>query len=285
MNAIGQSSKRVDAVSKVMGAALYPGDIDMPGQLWMKILFAGRPHARILRIDTAKAESHPGVVAVFTAKDVPVNEYGLGVRDQPVLCGPGSAKAGGDVVRFVGDQVALIVAETEQAADEARRLIEVEYEDLPIVTDPRASMQPGAMPLFPDRENILTTYHIRKGDVEQAWADCAAIVEADYYSPMQEHAYLQPEAGIAFYDDDGRLTVKVAGQWAHEDQEQIAHALALPMEQVRVIYPAIGGAFGGREDMSVQIVLALAALRLRERGIQRAVRIIWSREESIVGHH
>ncbi len=285
MNVIRQSSKRVDAVSKVMGAALYPGDIDMPGQLWMKILFAGRPHARIRRIDTARAEAHPGVVAVFTAKDVPANEYGLGIRDQPVLCGPGSAKVGAEVVRFVGDQVAVVVAETEPAAAEGRALIEVEYEDLPIVTDPRLSMLPGALPLFPDRENILTTYRVRKGDVEQAWGECDAIVEADYYCPMQEHAYLQPEAGLAYYDEAGRLTVKVAGQWAHEDQEQVAHALALPLEQVRVIYPAIGGAFGGREDMSVQIVLGLAAMRLREQGIDRPVKIIWSREESIVGHH
>jgi CO/xanthine dehydrogenase Mo-binding subunit len=285
MNAIGQSSKRVDAVSKVKGEALYPGDIDMPGQLWMKILFAGRPHARILRIDTAQAEAHPGVVAVFNAQDLPANEKVLGIRDQTVLCGPGSAKPGADVVRFVGDQVALVVAETEQAAAEGRALIEVEYHDLPIVTDPRLSMLPGALPLFPDRENILTTYHVRKGDVELAWAECDAIVEADYYSPMQEHAYLQPEAGLAYYDEDGRLTVKVAGQWAHEDQEQIAHALRLPLDQVRVIYPAIGGAFGGREDMSVQIVLGLAVMRLRERGIERPVKIIWSREESIVGHH
>ena len=112
MNAIGQSVKRVDAVSKVTGAALYPGDIDLPGQLWMKILFAGRPHARIRAIDTSRAEQLAGVVAVFTAKDVPNNEYGLGTPDQPVLCGPGSDKLGGDVVRFIGDQVALVVAET-----------------------------------------------------------------------------------------------------------------------------------------------------------------------------
>ena len=120
MNAIGQSHIRIDAVSKVTGAAPYPGDIDLPGQLWMKILFAGRPHARILKLDTSRAEAHPGVVAVLTAKDVPVNGYGLGTPDQPVLCGPGSGIEGADIVRFVGDQVALVIAETEQAAAEAR---------------------------------------------------------------------------------------------------------------------------------------------------------------------
>ncbi|MFN8486786.1 MAG: xanthine dehydrogenase family protein molybdopterin-binding subunit [Caldilineaceae bacterium] len=281
MTAIGQSIPRIDAVGKVTGAALYPGDIDMPDQLWMKILFAGRPHARIKRLDVTKAEQHPGVVAVFTAKDVPCNEFGLILFDQPVLCGLGSDKAGADVVRFVGDKVAVVVAETEQAAAEGRALIEIEWEDLPIVTDPREAMQPGAVQILPGVEqNILKHNRVRKGDVDGAWADCAAIVEGYYQTPMQEHAYLQPEAGIAYLDEAGRVVVKVAGQWTHEDQEQIAHALKLPKEQIRVIYPAIGGAFGGREDMSVQIVLALAAKKL-----QRPVKIIWSREESIIGHH
>src|SRR5262249_21680917 len=155
----------------------------------------------------------------------------------------------------------------------------------PIVTDPRESMRPGALPLFPDRDNEIEHLRIRKGDVAAAWAECDAIVEDDYHTPMQEHAYLQPEAGLGYIDEAGRVTVKVAGQWAHEDQLQIAHALLLPPEQIRVIYAAIGGAFGGREDMSIQIVLALAALRLSQRGIHRPVKIIWSREESIVGHH
>ncbi len=286
MSVIGESVLRVDALSKVTGQALYPGDIDLPGQVWMKILFAGRPHARIMRLDTSAAERYPGVVAVFTAKDVPCNEYGLIVPDQPVLCGPGSAKAGADVVRFVGDQLALVVAETEKAAAAARGLIAVEYEDLPVITDPRAAAAPGARPLHPDcADNVVTHYRIRKGDVAAAWGECAAVVEGEYHTPMQEHAYLQPEAGLSYIDEAGRVTVVVAGQWTHEDQEQIAHALGLPREQVRVIYPAIGGAFGGREDMSVQIVLALAAWRLAERGNPRPVKIIWSREESIIGHH
>lgn len=285
MSAIGQSTNRIDAMAKVTGTATYPGDLNRPGQLHMKILFAGRPHARIRRLDTTRAEQYPGVAAVFTAKDVPNNEYGLGAFDQPVLCGPGSEKVGANVVRFVGDQVALVVAESEKAAAAARELIEVDYEDLPVVTDPRASMQPGALRLFPDRENVLAHYRIRKGDVEAAWAGCDAVVEGEYHTPMQEHAYLQPEAGLAYIDERGRVTVVVAGQWAHEDQEQIAHALGLPREQVRVIYPAIGGAFGGREDMSVQIVLALAVWRLAQRGVLRPVKIIWSREESIIGHH
>ncbi|MCI0807407.1 MAG: xanthine dehydrogenase family protein, partial [Chloroflexi bacterium] len=265
---------------------MFPGDIDMPHQAYMKILFAGRPHAIIHRLDTSAAEAVPGVLGVFTAKDVPVNEYGLILNDQPVLCGPGSSKPHAERVRFVGDQLAVVVAESEEIAAEATQLIEVEFEDLPIVTDPEQAMQEGALRLHPDRENnILHHNRIRKGDVEAGFAEAAVVIETEYRTPAQEHAFLQPEAGLAYIDDEGRVTVEVAGQWVHEDQGQIAHALDLPVDKVRVKYPAIGGAFGGREDMSVQIVLALAAWRLHARGIDRPIKIIWSREESIFGHN
>ncbi len=283
---IGKSVPRVDALSKVTGQALFPGDINRPGQAYMKILFANRPHALIRKIDTSKAEGLPGVIAVFTAQDVPVNEYGLIMNDQPVLCGPGSSKPFADRVRFIGDQVALVVADSEVLAAQGRDLIEVEYEDLPVVTDVETAMQDGAPLLHPDRgTNIFCHYRIRKGDVESAFSQAEVIVEGEYHTPAQEHAFLQPEAGLGYIDEAGRVTIVVGGQWTHEDQEQIAHALNLPLEQVRVIYPAIGGAFGGREDMSVQIVLALVVWRLHQRGMDRPVKIIWSREESIIGHH
>jgi CO/xanthine dehydrogenase Mo-binding subunit len=286
MPIIGQSIKRIDAVGKVTGETLFPGDVNKPDQAYMKILFANRPHALITKIDTSKAEALHGVIAIFTAKDVPVNEYGLIMPDQPVLCGPGSSKPYADRVRFVGDQVAVIVAETEEIAAEARDLVEVDYEDLPVVTDPLAAMQADAEQLHPDRgSNIFCHYRIRNGDVEAAFKEADVIIEGEYRTPAQEHAYLQPEAGISYIDEEGRVTVEVAGQWTHEDRHEIAHALGLPEEKVRVIYPAIGGAFGGREDMSVQIVLALAAWRLSQRGINRPIKIIWSREESIIGHH
>jgi CO/xanthine dehydrogenase Mo-binding subunit len=237
-------------------------------------------------IDTSQAEALPGVIATFTAKDVPVNEYGLIYNDQPVLCGPGSSKPYTDRVRFIGDQVALVVAETEEIAAKGRDLIQVEYEDLPVLTDMEKAMQEDALLLHPDRgSNIFCHYCIRKGDVENGFSKADVIIEGEYHTPAQEHAYLQPEAGIGYIDEEGRVTVQVAGQWTHEDQQQIAHALNIPTAQVRVIYPAIGGAFGGREDMSVQIVLALAAWRLHQRGIDRPVKMIWSREESIIGHH
>jgi CO/xanthine dehydrogenase Mo-binding subunit len=288
---IGQSVARIDARAKVTGEALFAGDISLPEMLHAKLLFAGRPHARIVGIDKTAAEAIPGVIAVLTAQDVPVNEYGLQTTDQPVLCGPGSTKAGADAVRWEGDQVALVVAESEEAASEARDLIQVDFEDLPLIIDPRESLEPDAPLLHPHKlrseihpelnveGNLICHFQIRKGNIDTAWADADVIVESEYRTPAQEHAYLQPEAGLAYIDEEGRVTVVVGGQWTWEDQHQIAHALDLPADQVRVIYPPTGGAFGGREDMSIQIVLALAAWKLK-----RPVKIVWSREESIIGH-
>ncbi len=295
---IGKSVLRTDGMAKVTGQAIYPADLAPEDALYMATRFAGRPHARIVGIDTTAAEAAPGVVMVLTARDVPFNAYGLQMRDQPVLCGPGSDQQGADIVRFVGDQVALVVAETEMQARHAAGLIAIEWEDLPVITDPEVAApalaggldgpaEAGAVPvqLHPHSpDNVISRYRIRKGDASAAMAAADVVVEATYHTPWQEHAYLQPEAGIAYLDEEGRVTVVVAGQWTHEDQKEIALALGLPVEQVRVIYPAIGGAFGGREDMSVQITLGLAAWRLAQRGIRRPVKTVWTREESIIGH-
>ena len=164
-NTVEQNLNRFDAVAKVTGAALYPGDLGKENMLHMKILFARRPHAIVKRIDTAQAEQVPGVAAIFTAQDVPNNEYGLIIPDQPVLIGPGSTKPWGDRARFIGDQVALIVADSEKIAERARDLIVVEYEDLPILSDPREAIKDGAIQLHPDKaNNILQHYRVRKGE-------------------------------------------------------------------------------------------------------------------------
>lgn len=287
--AVGSSLPRFDAAAKVTGRAPYPGDIDLPDQAWLKIVFAGHPHARIRAIDASRALAAPGVLAVFTAKDVPVNEYGLVIFDQPVFCGPGSTPAA-EIVRWEGDQVAAVVAETPAQAEAAARLIDIDYEPLPIVADPAAALQADAPLIHPHtfmfphgerdwRSNVLHTLHIENGDVNAGFTQADVIIEATYHTHAQEHAYLQPEAGLAFVHDDGRIEVIVAGQWLHEDRIQIAHALGLPEEQIVVRYAAIGGAFGGREDMSIQIPLALAAWKTG-----RPVKTVWSREESIMGH-
>lgn len=280
-HSVGKSLPRVDARGKVTGETLYSGDLTRPGMLHMKILFAERPHARVKNVDSSKAESAPGVVAVYTAKDIPVNEYGLQIPDQPVLCGPGSSKPYTDIVRFVGDQVAVVVANSEVEADAAVKLIQVDYEDLPVLSDPLTAMRADAPVLHPDRgdSNICVHYKIRKGDVDEAFAKADVIIESKYQTPVQEHAYLQPEAGLAYMDENDLITIESGGQWTHADRETVAHALGVPNEKIRIIYPAIGGAFGGREDLSVQIVLALAAWKLN-----KPIKIIWSRRESIIGH-
>lgn len=278
---IGQSVKRIDAQGKVTGAAPYPGDIDMDGQLWMQLVYSERAHARVVEVDVSHAQAVPGVVAIFTAADVPVNEYGLVTKDQPVICGPGSDIPGADIVRCYMDYVAVVVAENEAIARQAATLVDVTYEDLPAVFSAEDALKDDAPQIHDDTPgNVLCHYRIRRGDMEAGWAAADVVVEDTYTTSWQEHAYLQPEAGLGYIDDEGRVTVVVAGQWTHEDLWQITHALDLPEDKVRVIYPAIGGAFGGREDMSVQIVLALATWKL-----QRPVKVLWSREESIKYHH
>ena len=152
MTAVGNSIPRFDVKDKATGAAMYPGDYNMSGQAYMKILFAGRPHAIVKQIDTSEAEAMEGVIAIFTAADVPVNEYGLILPDQPVLCGPGSSKPYGDHVRFVGDQVAVVVAESNEIADEARKKIKVTYEDLPVVDSIEAGYADDAVLLHPNKD-------------------------------------------------------------------------------------------------------------------------------------
>jgi len=270
---IGAPLPRHDALGKVTGETRYPADLIQPDMLRLKVVFAGRPHASILSIDTARARAYPGVVAVLTAADVPGNAFGLIDADQPVLCA--------DTVRFEGDKVAVVVAETDAAATAGAAFVDVNYRDLPPVIDPRAAMAPESRLVHADRtSNVLLHLPIRKGDITAGFAAADVILDGEFSTTWQEHAYLQPEAGIASIDDRGRVVIESAGQWLHEDRRQIAAVLDLPEERVIVRYAAIGGAFGGREDLSIQHLLALAAWTT-----QRPVAILWSREESMIGHH
>jgi CO/xanthine dehydrogenase Mo-binding subunit len=284
MKYIGRSVPRVDALAKVKGEAIFASDMVMPRQTYLKMLMAHRPHAIVKRIDTSRAEALPGVLTVLTARDVPCNEFGYYTYDQPVLCGR-SEKPYTERVRFVGDRVAAVVAETEAIAAQARDLIEVEYEDLPAVCDVEEAMQPDAPILHPDvGGNVFGHHKLYNGDVEDGFRQADVIVESLLNTPAQEHAFLQTESGLAFIDEEGRIAVVTTGQWGVKDRKQIAHALGLVEDQVRVIYPMTGGAFGGREDISVQIIVALAVLKLQSIGDPRPVKVVWSREESILGH-
>ncbi len=207
MRAIGSSPTRFDSLPKVTGSAQYAGDIDLPNQAWLKIVFAGIAHARVLAVHTEAARAAPGVLAVLTAADVPVNEYGLIMPDQPVLCGTGSTPQA-EVVRWEADHVALVVAESALQAEAAAKLIQIDYEPLPVLTSTEAALSPGAPVLHPNEfrfpygtraldSNLLLEYHILNGDVAAGFAQADVVIEAEYRTHAQEHAYLQPEAGLA----------------------------------------------------------------------------------------
>jgi len=288
MSALGRSVPRVDAVAKVTGAARYPADVVGEDLLHATVVFSGRPHARMVAFDASTTLAVDGVVTVVTAADIPVNEYGLTMFDQPVLVGvdaTGRSAVRSDVSRWEGDQIAGVVASSPTAARRGAAALRVEWEPLPIVADIDAARRDETLVHPETGSNVYLHDRIRKGDVAAGWAAADVVVEGTYRLPYQEHAFLQPEAAVGYLDEAGRITVEVAGQWAHEDREQIAHALDLPAERIRVVYPAIGGAFGGREDMSLQIVVAAAVRKLAAMGIRRPVKAVWSREESIVGHH
>ncbi|MGH1493412.1 MAG: xanthine dehydrogenase family protein molybdopterin-binding subunit, partial [Acidimicrobiales bacterium] len=251
---IGASPTRIDAPEKTTGATAYAGDLMPDGVLFAKVVFTNQPHARLISLDTTAAEAAAGVVTVLTSSDVPLNEYGLTMSDQPVLISPSDlinnlpeTQVRPDISRWEADHLAVVVAETERQAVEAAMLLEPVWEALPIVVDIDAALADGAPVLHTEANpgannsgsNAYHHYVIRKGD-PQAMAAAEIIVEGTYEVPYQEHAYLQPEAALAYIDDEGRVTVETGGQWTHEDQEQVAHSLNIPQDQVRIIYRAIG---------------------------------------------
>lgn len=269
---IGKSLTRYDAPAKVTGTSQYPADLVTSDMLHVYVVTAGHPHARIRHLDVTAARAHPGVVAVLTAADVPTNSYGLIEHDQPVLCH--------DLVRHEADRIALVVADSAATARAAAQHITLDLEPLPIVASAAAALEATAPTIHADKPgNLCAECRIIKGDVAAAFAAADVVVEHTFSTTWQEHAFLQPEAGIAFIDEHERVVVESGGQWLHEDRRLTARVLNLPEEQVVMRYATVGGAFGGREDLSVQHLLALAAWH-----VHRPVALVWSREESIRGH-
>ena len=286
--AVGKTPQRIDAVDKVTGAATYPADRVPDNALHAVVVFTNQPHARLVDLDFTDTLSATGVVTVVTAADVPVNEYGLTLFDQPVFIGlddTGRSSVPCDVSRWEADHLAVVVAENLVQAREASALIKAQWEILPLVSDVSTARSDEVL-VHPN--SASNTYHelrIRKGDSAQGMELADVVIEDTYELPHQEHAYLQVEAATAWLDDNKRVTVETSGQWVHEDREQIAHALDVDPEEVRVRYASIGGAFGGKEDMSLQIVMAVTTKKLDQLGVRRPVHCNWTREESIVGHH
>ena len=272
-------TRRVDAVPKATGEFAYSSDLHAVGMLWGKTVRSPHPHARILAIDVADALALPGVHAVLTHEDVPGRKtYGLEFPDQPVLAI--------DRVRYFGEPVAIVAAEEPEQARRAAAAVRVEYEALPPVDDPERATE--LEPLHPDRPtmghgyrddprpNVVRSIVIRRGDPDLT-GDVA--VEGVYEVGQQDQAFLGPESGLAIPDGEGGVDVHVATQWLHVDRDQVAPCLGLEPEQVRIHLAGVGGAFGGREDLSMQIHAALLALRTA-----RPVKMVYTREESFVGH-
>ncbi|WP_030275013.1 xanthine dehydrogenase subunit D [Streptomyces sp. NRRL B-24484] len=280
---IGESVRRPDGVLKATGAFAYSSDLWHRDMLWGQVLRSPHAHARILSVDASAALALPGVHAVLTHDDLPAAQkrYGLEIADTPVLAD--------GVVRHHGEPVALVAAEHPETARRAAGLIVVEYQALPLVTDEASAVAPDAVVLHPDRDdrharraphpNVLHRQPIVRGDVAAAARRADVVVTGDYEFGMQDQAFLGPESGLAVPSGDGGVDLYVATQWLHSDRRQIAPVLGLPEEKVRMTLAGVGGAFGGREDLSMQIHACLLALRTG-----RPVKIVYSREESFLGH-
>ncbi len=268
---VGARVPKVDAPAKAAGKFVYADDLVVPGMTLAKIVWSEYPHAEVVSVDTSKAEAAPGVVAVLTAKDVPgQNLYGTLQPDQPVFCDK--------KVRFVGDVIALVVAETEKQAAEAASLVRVEYRELPGVFSPEEALADGA-PKVHEQGNLHARLDVHKGDVAAGFAQAALIVEDDYSTPFVEHAFLEPESGLATIGAGDVLTIKMASQFVTGHRGIVAASLGLSPEKINLVHIQPGGAFGAKNDVSLHILLGLAALKTR-----RPVKMTLTRGESLRMH-
>jgi CO/xanthine dehydrogenase Mo-binding subunit/aerobic-type carbon monoxide dehydrogenase small subunit (CoxS/CutS family) len=268
---IGKAVRRIDAPSKVSGRLRYAADMTMPGMLHVQVLRSPHAHARIVSIDTSAAEAMEGVEGVITCADVPgVDGFGVFVNDQPVMAR--------EKVRYVGEAVAAVAADDPLIARRAVDAIKVVYDSLPPVFDPDEAMRLGA-PILHDYapDNVTRHIPIRVGDVEKGFAGSDIVVEETYSTQAIEHAYLEPEAGLAYVDHDGVVTIVSPDQNVTHHRHMLARIIARPISKVRFIMSPVGGGFGGKEDMIYQGMLALLAMKT-----QRPVRLVFTREESII---
>ncbi|MDQ4001145.1 MAG: xanthine dehydrogenase subunit D [Actinomycetota bacterium] len=266
---VGESAVRPDGIPKVTGEFIYSSDLWAEGMLWGATLRSPHPRANIWSIDTSTAESMPGVHAVLTHEDVPGRKvYGLEVPDQPVLAW--------EDVRYQGEAVALVAADHPETARRAVEKIAVDYDVLEPVIDSEEAMSESAPMLHPSG-NLLRHVRIKHGDVEAAKAD--VVVEGEYEIGMQDQAFLGPESGLAVPDGRGGVDLYISTQWLHVDRDQLAASLDLTPEQVRLTLSGVGGAFGAREDLSMQVHACLLALHTG-----RPVKMMYGREESFFGH-
>jgi CO/xanthine dehydrogenase Mo-binding subunit len=274
LDVVGKSVKRAGALDVVLGRTKYTADYFYDSMLHVKVLRSPFPHAIIRGVETKEALAAPGVVAVLTAKDIPgINDWGFTFPDQPLLAQ--------DKVRFIGDGVALVAAETPEQATEALKLVKVNYSPLPAVFEPREALKPNA-PKVHEKGNIMYQCRVRKGDVVKGFEKSDAIVENEYSTPRQEHGYLEPEAALGLPEPDGSVTIIVGTQSPFLVQMNVAKILGVPLDQVRVIQAATGGGFGGKDDIPPELS-SRVALIAKKTG--RPAMLIHTREESMTCHN
>lgn len=265
---VGKSKQRLDGFAKVTGELRFTDDLKLPGMLYAKVLRSSVPHGVVIKIETGEALRVPGVVAVLTSRDVPGrNGVGIIVKDEPVLIE--------DRIRRVGDPLALVAAESLASANVAISKIRLEIKELPAVFTPQEAVAPDA-PLLYEKGNILFHRKIRKGNMEEALAQADVVIENTYETPFVEHAAMEPEASIAHRDNDC-ITVWASTQNPHFDRGEVATALGLDQNRVRIVQQPTGGGFGGKLDISTQCHAALLAWHTR-----RPVKLVYTREESFI---
>lgn len=269
---IGRSEIRGDAHAKAAGRELFSADLYPDNLVWAGAVRAGVPHGRLLSVDATAALAVPGVLKVLTYQDVPgPNRHGIIHKDMPVLVD--------DLVRYTGDAIALILAETREALRLAIPLVRPVIAPLPALFCPEAALAEGAPRLHPERENnLLMEAEIHKGDALAAFAECDAVVEGEFSTPVQAHVFLETENGTARLEEDGGVAMTVSTQSPFRDRFEIGYALGIPFNRIRIVSPSLGGGFGGKDGATVQCLLALAALH----SDGRPVRMQWDREENLV---
>jgi CO/xanthine dehydrogenase Mo-binding subunit len=266
---VGRPVGRYAGRDLVSGRSFFAED-DQPNEaLVLKVFRSKKHHAKILNINTEKAQNLQGVVAIYTASDIPgVNQHGVIIKDQPLLAQ--------DKVRFVGEAIALVAAESEEAADEALKALEIQFEDLPPVFEPEKALSPKTARVQ-EKGNLINRKTVRKGDVAEAFRRSDIVVERTYHTQLAEHSYLEPDAGSGLIDEDGNLIIKVCTQNPHYDRKDVAALLGVAEERIRIVQTATGGGFGSKLDLTVQGFIALALYHL-----QKPVRMVFSREEAFL---
>lgn len=270
---VGHTHTRHDGVDKVIGTAVYTDDLVFDGMLYAKAKRAMIPHGFLTKLDISKAKALKGVVSVLTAEDIKGEKnHGLVVYDWPVLIGIGER------VRYMGDAIAIVAAETQEIAEQASALIEAEFDLQPVITNPVQARQEGQPQLHPNG-NLLKHIKVRKGDMDKGFAESDVILEHTFHTPTTDHAFIEPECSIGVPLPDGRMEIYVGSQIPYQDKTQVARAMGWPEERVRVVGQLMGGGFGGKEDIMGQIHVAMLA-----DATQRPVKLLFDRHESLLVH-